>query len=122
MLQIGSQIKCADNSGAKNLNIINVLGAKRRTFAKIGDVVVCSVRGATPNSNIKDHEVVKVVIVRTKKEKRRKDGTYIRFDDNAGIVIDKNNVPIATRVFGPIAREVRDLGYTKIASLAPEVW
>lgn len=122
MLQIGSVIKCADNSGAKNLNIINVLGAKRRTFAKIGDKVICSVRGAASNANVKDHEVITAVIVRTKKEKRRKDGSYIRFDDNAGIVIDKNNAPRATRVFGPIAREVRDLGYAKIASLAPEVW
>ena len=107
---------------AKKLNIINVLGAKRRTFAKIGDIVICSVRGANPNSNVKDHEIVRVVIVRTRKEKRRKDGSYIRFDDNAGIIIDKNDVPRSTRVFGPVAREVRDLGYTKIASLAPEVW
>ena len=122
MLQIGTQIICADNSGAKKLNIINVLGAKRRTFAKIGDIVICSVRGANPNSNVKDHEIVRVVIVRTRKEKRRKDGSYIRFDDNAGIIIDKNDVPRSTRVFGPFAREIRDLGNTKIASLAPEVW
>jgi large subunit ribosomal protein L14 len=122
MLQKGSVINCVDNSGAKMLNVIQVLGGKKRQFAVLGDIVVCSVRGANPNSNVADHEVVKVVVVRTRKETRRKDGTYIRFDDNGGIVIDKNKQPRATRVFGPIAREIRDLGYTKIASLAPEVW
>jgi len=122
MLQKGSVIKCADNSGAKKLHVIQVLGGKKRRFAVIGDVVVCSVRGAAPNATVSDHEVVKAVIVRTRKETRRKDGSYIRFDDNGAIVIDKNKMPLATRVFGPIAREIRDAGYNKIASLAPEVW
>jgi large subunit ribosomal protein L14 len=122
MLQKGSVINCADNSGAKRLHVIQVLGGKKRRFATVGDVVVCSVRGASPNANVADHEVVQAVVVRTKKEIRRKDGSYIRFDDNGGIVIDKNKMPRATRVFGPIAREIRDAGYAKIASLAPEVW
>jgi len=122
MLQRESLINCADNSGARHLNVITVLGGTKKRFAKLGDEIVCSVRGATPNSNVKDHEVVRVLVVRTRKEFRRKDGSYIRFDDNAGVVVDKNKLPRATRVFGPVAREVRDAGYTKIASLAPEVW
>ncbi|HHH14254.1 MAG TPA: 50S ribosomal protein L14 [candidate division WWE3 bacterium] len=122
MLQKGSVIVCADNSGAKKLNIITVLGGTKRRFARIGDVVVCSVRGAVPNSNVQDHSVVKAVIVRTRKELRRKDGSYVRFDDNAAVVIDKNKQPKATRVFGPVARELREKGYNKIVSLAPEVW
>lgn len=122
MLQKGSVITCADNSGAKNLNIITTLGQKRRAFATVGDVVVCSVRKAQSGATITDHQVVKAVIVRTRKEIRRKDGSYIRFDDNAAIIIDKNKMPVGTRVFGPIAREIRDLGYLKIASLAEEVW
>ena len=122
MLQKGSVINCADNSGAKKLYIITIMGSKRRVFAEIGDIVVCSVRGAIPNSTVADHQIVKAVIVRTRKEKRRNDGSYIRFDDNGGIIIDKNKLPVATRVFGPVAREVRDLGFNKIASLAEEVW
>lgn len=122
MLQKGSVINCADNSGAKRLYIINIMGSKRRTFAKIGDIIVCSVRGCIPNSTVADHQIVKAVIVRTRKEKRRNDGSYIRFDDNAGIIIDKAKLPVATRVFGPIAREIRDSGFNKIASLAEEVW
>ncbi|MBP7859503.1 50S ribosomal protein L14 [Patescibacteria group bacterium] len=122
MLQKGSVITCADNSGAKNLNVITTLGQKRRAFATVGDVVVCSVRKAQSGATIADHQVVKAVIVRTRKEIRRKDGSYIRFDDNAAIIIDKNKLPVGTRVFGPIAREIRDLGYLKIASLAEEVW
>lgn len=122
MLQKGSVINCADNSGAKKLYIITIMGSKKRTFAEIGDIIVCSVRGCIPNSTVADHQVVKAVIVRTHKEKRRADGTYIRFDDNSGIIIDKNKLPVATRVFGPVAREIRDMGFNKIASLAEEVW
>ncbi|PIR43688.1 50S ribosomal protein L14 [candidate division WWE3 bacterium CG10_big_fil_rev_8_21_14_0_10_32_10] len=122
MLQRKSIINCADNSGAKKLSVITVLGAYKSEFATLGDIVVCAVKGANSNSTVKDHEVVRAVVVRVKKELRRKDGSYIRFDDNAGIVIDKNNVPRSTRVFGPVAREIRDAGFTKIASLAKEVW
>jgi len=122
MLQKGSQIKCADNSGARELNIINILGAKTKGFAKIGDIVIASVRGCQPKSNVKDHEVVRAIIVRTRKEIRRKDGSHIRFSDNAGVVVDAKNQPKATRVFGPIAREIRDKGHSKIASLAKEVY
>lgn len=123
MVQKGSLIHSADNSGAKMLNVVNLPGFSKRKFAGIGDVITCSVRGTTGiGSNINDHEVVQVVIVRTRKEKRRKDGSYIRFDDNAGVIIDKSKNPRATRIFGPVARELRDLGYNKIVSLAPEVW
>ncbi|OGC52167.1 50S ribosomal protein L14 [candidate division WWE3 bacterium RIFCSPLOWO2_01_FULL_39_13] len=123
MLQIGSLIKCADNSGARSLNIFNIPGFSRRRFVSIGDIVVCSVNGTTGiGTAVADHEVVSAVIVRCRKEIRRKDGSYIRFDDNAGVIIDKAKVPRATRVFGPVARELRELGYNKIVSLAPEVW
>ena len=123
MLQIGSILNCTDNSGAKRLNIIGTVGYSRKRFLKIGEIITCSVRGVTGvGSNVKDHEVVKVVIVRAKKEYRRIDGTYIRFDDNAGVVVDKNKVPRSSRVFGPVARELRDKGFLKIVSLAKEVW
>lgn len=123
MIQQESILICADNSGAKKLNVIGVPGFSKVRFASIGDVVTCSVRGTTGiGTNVKDHEVVKAVIVRTKKEVRRRDGSYIRFDDNAAVIVDKNKVPRATRIFGPVARELRDLGYNKIVSLAPEVW
>ena len=115
-------LKVADNSGAKVLRVIRVLGGFKRRSGSVGDVVVCSVREAIPHTDIKKGQVVRAVIVRTKKEIRRKDGTYIRFDDNAAVLIDKFNMPIGTRVFGPIAREVRERGFTKIASLAQEVW
>lgn len=114
-------LKVADNSGAKNLVVIGLGKGSGRRFAKIGDIVTCSVRGAIPNSQVKDHEIIKAVIVRTRKETRRKDGTYIRFSDNAGVVIDNNNLPRATRVFGPIASEIKKKGFAKIASLAKEV-
>lgn len=123
MVQKGSILKTADNSGARQLNVVGIPGYSRRRFAGIGDEIVCSVRGTTGiASNINDHEVVKAVIVRTRKEKRRKDGSYIRFDDNAAVIVDNNKAPRATRIFGPVARELRDLGYSKIVSLAPEVW
>src|SRR5574339_11682 len=109
MIQAGSIIKSADNSGAKELNVIGIPGYSKVRFANVGDVITCSVRGTTGiGTNVQDHEVVKVVIVRTKKETRRKDGSYIRFDDNAGVIIDKAKAPRATRIFGPVARELRD--------------
>ncbi|PJA40626.1 50S ribosomal protein L14 [candidate division WWE3 bacterium CG_4_9_14_3_um_filter_34_6] len=123
MIQTESRIISADNSGAKKLQVIGLPGFSVRRFVQIGDVVTCSVRGTTGvGTSVKDHEVVSAVIVRTKKEVRRKDGSYIRFDDNAAVIIDKNKNPKGTRIFGPVSRELRDLGYNKIVSLAPEVW
>ncbi len=123
MVQVGSVLKCTDNSGAKELKLIGIPGYSRKRFAGIGEIVTCSVHNTTGiGTSVKDHEVVKVVVVRARKEIRRKDGTYIRFDDNAGVVVDKSKAPRATRIFGPVARELRDLGYNKIVSLAPEVW
>ncbi len=121
MVSPRAYLKVADNSGAKNLVVIGMGKGSGRRFAKLGDIVTCSVRGAIPNSQVKDHEIIKAVIVRTKKEVRRKDGTYIKFSDNAGVVIDNNNLPRATRVFGPIANEIKKKGFSKIASLAKEV-
>lgn len=123
MIQVGTVIKSADNSGAKQLNVIGIPGYSKIRYARVGDVITCSVRGTTGiGSNVNDHEVVKAVIVRTRKETRRKDGSYIRFDDNAGVIIEKSKVPRATRIFGPVARELRDAGFMKIVSLAQEVW
>ncbi|PNR97126.1 50S ribosomal protein L14 [Petrotoga sp. 9PWA.NaAc.5.4] len=122
MVQLESKVKVADNSGAKLLRVIKVLGGFHKAKGTIGDTVVCSVREAIPHTDIKEGQIVKAVIVRTRKEVRRKDGTYIRFDDNAAVLIDNNKLPIGTRVFGPVAREVREKGYSKIASLAKEVW
>lgn len=121
MIQLGSVLKPADNSGAKNLKVIQILGGFKRRFGRIGDQVVAVVDQADPEGAVKDGEVVRAVIVRTKKENRRPDGSYIRFDDNAAVIIDKQSNPRATRIFGPIAREVKDLGYARIASLAVEV-
>lgn len=123
MIQSGAIINCADNSGAKAFRVIGIPGFARRRTATIGGIITCAIHGTTGiTSNVKDHEVVKVVIVRTRKEQRRSDGTYIRFDDNAGVVVDKSKAPRGTRIFGPVARELRDLGYNKIVSFAPEVW
>ena len=122
MIQVGSRLKVADNSGAKLLEVIGIPGSSRIRFAKIGDTVTVAVKGATSTGTVKDHTMMKAVIVRTKKEIRRKDGSYIRFDDNAAVVIDKAKNMIGTRVFGPIAKEIRDKGYMKIISLAKEVW
>lgn len=123
MVQKGTILKCADNSGAKLLNVVGTVGFSRKRFTRVGEILTCSVRGVTGvGTNVKDHEVVRVVVVRVRKEYRRQDGSYIRFDDNAGVVIDKANAPRATRVFGPVARELRDLGYYKIVSMAKEVW
>ncbi len=122
MVQLRTMLNPADNSGAKRLRLIHVMGAWKKTYAHIGDVVTAVVDKADPNGVVKDSEVVKAVIVRTRKETRRKDGSYVRFDDNAAVIIDpKSGDPRATRVFGPIAREVKDAGYSKIASLAAEV-
>ena len=122
MLQLLSQLKLADNSGAKKLQVIRVTGGYRKRFARIGDIVTCSVKEAVPHANIKKGDVVKAVIVRTKKETRRPSGIYIRFNENAGVVVDpKTKDPKATRIFGPVARELRTKGFNKIISLAPEV-
>lgn len=120
MVQLRSFLNPADNSGAKRLMIIGVPGRIGK-IATLGDIVLCVVRGADPNGAVKDHEKVKVLIVRTKKEVRRFDGTYVRFDDNAGVIIDKQGMPLGTRVLGPIAREIKEVGFNKIASLAREV-
>ena len=121
MIQPQTRLKAADNSGAKELMCIKVLGGSFRKFANIGDVIVCSVKTAAPGGAVKKGEVVKAVIVRTKKGIRREDGTYIRFDDNAAVIIDSQKQPRGTRIFGPIARELREKNYMKIISLAPEV-
>lgn len=121
MLQQESRIKVADNTGAKELLVIRVLGGTKRRYANIGDVVVCSVKSAAPNSMVKKGDVVKAVIVRSKNGVRRNDGSYIKFDENAGVIIGDNKLPKGTRIFGPVARELRDKDYMKIVSLAPEV-
>ncbi|TYB33289.1 MAG: 50S ribosomal protein L14 [Flexistipes sinusarabici] len=121
MIQIQSNLKVADNSGARELQCIKVLGGSKKKYGRIGDVIVASVKDAIPDSNVKKGSVVKAVIVRTRKENRRADGTYIKFDDNAAVLINKNNEPLGTRVFGPVARDLRAKGFVKIVSMAPEV-
>ena len=122
MVQEQSMLKVADNSGAKKLQVIRVLGGYKKRTARLGDVVTCAVKEAVPRAAVKKSDVVHAVLVRARKETRRADGTYIRFDENAAVVIDrKNKEPKGTRVFGPVARELRGRGYTKIVSLAPEV-
>lgn len=123
MLQKESHLEVADNSGAQLLQIIHIEGSTRKRYAYLGDIVVCTVKKATPGGQIKKSEVVKAVIVRTKKEYRRKDGSYVRFGENAAVVIknSEDKLPIGTRMFGPIARELRELNFTKIVSLAPEI-
>lgn len=122
MLQVRSLIKIADNTGAKIVNVFSVNGKNARRFARVGDIVAGSVRQVSPGGQVKKGDKVYAVIVRTKKEMRRKDGSYIRFDENAGVLVDKEKgEPRGTRIFGPIPREVRDKGFAKIASLAPEV-
>ncbi len=123
MIQLRSVLKVADNSGAKKLRVILVHGGSKRRFGHIGDLVTASVIQANPNATVKTNEMVKAVIVRTKKEQGRPDGSYVRFDDNAAVILEnvKNKEPKGTRIFGPIAREVKALGYNKIASQAPEV-
>ena len=121
MIQQQTRLNVADNSGARELMVIRVMGGSKRRYANIGDVVVASVKKAIPNSNIKKGKVVKAVIVRSVEGVRRKDGSYIRFDDNACVLIRDDKSPIGTRVLGPVARELRDKDYMKIVSLAPEV-
>lgn len=121
MIQLRTILTPADNAGAKRLRVIHVFGGNRRRFAHIGDVVNAIVDQADPQGVAKDSEMVRVLIVRTRKELRRADGSYIRFDDNAGVIIDKTGNPLGTRIFGPVAREIKEAGYAKISSLATEV-
>ena len=121
MIQQESYLKVADNTGAKEIHCIRVLGGSRRKFGNIGDVIVASVRKAAPGGTVKKGEVVKAVIVRTKRGVRREDGTYVRFDENAAVIIKEDRNPRGTRIFGPVARELRDREFMKILSLAPEV-
>ena len=121
MIQQESRVKVADNTGARELLCIRVLGGTRRRYAGIGDVIVASVKNATPGSVVKKGEIVKAVIVRTKKGAKRADGSYIKFDDNAAVILKEDQNPRGTRIFGPVARELREKKYTRILSLAPEV-
>jgi large subunit ribosomal protein L14 len=121
MIQQESMVKVADNSGAKRALVIRVLGGTRRRYAGLGDQVIVAVKDALPNGTVKKSDVAKAVVVRTVKETRRKDGSYIRFDENAVVIINDNGEPRATRIFGPVARELREKKYMKIVSLAPEV-
>ena len=121
MIQQESMVKVADNSGAKTALVIRVLGGTRRRYAGLGDIVVVAVKNALPNGTVKKSDVSKAVVVRTVKETRRKDGSYIRFDENAVVIINDAGEPRATRIFGPVARELREKKYMKIVSLAPEV-
>lgn len=121
MIQVQTMLKSADNTGAKEMMCIKVLGGSWRKYANIGDIVVASVKNATPGGVVKKGEVVKCVIVRSKKGLRRPDGSYIRFDENAAVIIKEDNNPKGTRIFGPVARELRDKDFMKILSLAPEV-
>lgn len=123
MIQMRTMLRSADNSGAKLLQVIHIFGGSKRKFGYLGDIVNCVVKDAIPTGGVKNGEIVKVVIVRVRKEQRRKDNSYIRFSENAGVVIDnqKDKNPKGTRIFGPIAREIRDKGFAKIASMAIEV-
>ena len=121
MIQQESNLVVADNSGAKKIRCIKVLGGSRRRYAGVGDIIVVSVKSAIPGGGVKKGDVSKAVVVRTKKELRRNDGSYIRFDENAAVLLDGNNEPKGTRIFGPVARELRDKKFMKIISLAPEV-
>ena len=121
MIQQESMLRIADNTGAKTVLCIRVLGGSRRRYAGVGDLIVATVKDAIPNAGIKKGEIVQAVVVRTAKETRRKDGTYIRFDDNAAVIINPQGEPRGTRIFGPVGRELREKKYMKIVSLAPEV-
>ena len=121
MIQEYTILNVADNSGAKKIMCFRVLGGTRRRYASVGDIVVCSVKDATPNGQLKKGDVTKAVIVRTRKSLRRKDGSYIKFDDNAAVIIDDLKEPLGTRIFGPVARELREKKFMKIISLASEV-
>ena len=121
MIQAETRLKVADNSGARKLSCIKVLGGSKRRYAFVGDTIICSVKEALPNGTVKKGEVVRAVVVRTVKEVRRADGSYIKFDENAAVVVDEQGNPRGTRIFGPVARELRDKKFMKIVSLAPEV-
>ncbi|WP_420447400.1 50S ribosomal protein L14 [Candidatus Palauibacter sp.] len=121
MIQQESIVRIADNSGARRALCIRVLGGSRRRYARVGDVIVATIKDATPHGNVKKGEVVRAVVVRTAKESRRRDGSYIRFDENAAVIINDAGEPTATRIFGPVARELREKKFMKIVSLAPEV-
>ena len=121
MIQMQTMLAVADNSGARKVQCIKVLGGSKRRYASLGDVIICSVKEAMPNGAVKKGDVVRCVVVRVKKEVRRADGSYIKFDQNAAVLIDANGAPRGTRIFGPVARELREKKYMKIVSLAPEV-
>ena len=121
MIQTYTRLHVADNSGARRIRLINIPGASRRKYAKVCDIIVCNVREAAPNSPIRKGSIVKAVIVRQAQGLKRPDGTYIKFDDNAAVIIQDNLMPRGTRIFGPVARELRDKGFMRIVSLAPEV-
>ena len=121
MIQQETYLTVADNSGARRIRLINIPGASRRKYAKVGDIIVCNVREAAPNSPIRKGSIVKAVVVRQAQGLKRPDGTYIKFDDNAAVIIQDNLMPRGTRIFGPVARELRDKGFMRIVSLAPEV-
>ncbi|MBX3054585.1 MAG: 50S ribosomal protein L14 [Caldilineaceae bacterium] len=121
MIQQESRLRIADNTGAKEILTIRVKGGSMRRYGSVGDIIVATVKSASPTGSVKKGDVVRAVIVRTRKALRRKDGSYIRFDENAAVIIDDNKNPRGTRIFGPVARELRDGGYMKIVSLAPEV-
>ncbi len=121
MIQMQTRLKVADNTGAREIMCINVLGGTRRKYARVGDIIVASVKRAIPNADTKKGDVVRAVIIRTAHPYRRPDGSYIRFDENAAVILTDKNNPKGTRIFGPVARELRDKNYTKIISLAPEV-
>ena len=122
MIQGFTRLTVADNSGAKEIMCIKVLGGSKRRYASVGDVIVASVKKALPDGKVKKGKVIRAVVVRTKKEIQRENGSLIRFDDNAAVIIDEKKEPIGTRIFGPVAREIRYDGFMKIVSLAPEVW
>ena len=121
MIQTYTRLHVADNSGARRIRLINIPGASRRKYAKVGDIIVCNVREAAPNSPIRKGSIVKAVVVRQAQGLKRPDGTYIKFDDNAAVIIQDNLMPRGTRIFGPVARELRDKGFMRIVSLAPEL-
>jgi len=122
MIQQETLLNVADNSGARKVNVIKIIGGTRRRYAYVGDVIVGSIKEAIPNSEVPKGKVVKAVIVRTRNKTKREDGSYISFDDNACVVLDNNSEPVGTRIFGPVARELRQKNFIKIVSLAPEVW
>ncbi|OIP23033.1 50S ribosomal protein L14 [bacterium CG_4_10_14_0_2_um_filter_33_32] len=121
MISVGTRLRVADNTGAKNLAVIRILGGTRHRYAYLGDIVISSVKSASPRGVVKKKDIVRVVIARTRKEQKRADGSTVRFDDNAGVIVDKDGNPRGSRIFGPIPRELKDRGYNKIISQAAEV-